>query len=160
LTYRFCFGYGVPRRVEGDAENLKTSVPPVRRFHRLTWRFFYAGRNMHQQHLFDDERPAKLARDSDPDTSHAAAADILPKLSVLEQRMLWTFRSDGPCTANEAAVIAEDDYLHEKVKANAETYRKRYDALLKKSRIKADGKKRCNISGKLATVYRITEGTK
>ena len=115
---------------------------------------------MHQQHLFDDERPAKLARDSDPDTSHAAAADILPKLSVLEQRMLWTFRSDGPCTANEAAVIAEDDYLHEKVKANAETHRKRYDALLKKSRIKADGKKRCNISGKLATVYRIKDYTK
>ena len=112
---------------------------------------------MHQPTLFDDERPPKIARDSDPETSHAAAAEMLPKLSVLEQRMLWTFRSDGPCTANEAAVIAEDDYLHEKVQANAETYRKRYDGLLKKSRIVADGKKQCRISGKVATVYRIKE---
>jgi len=110
-----------------------------------------------QKTLFDDERPAKIARASDPETSQIAAYEMLPKLSVLEQRMLWAFQSSGPCTANEAAVIAEDDYLYENANANAETYRKRYDALLKKCRIETDGKKKCSVTGKLATVYRIKD---
>ena len=114
----------------------------------------------HQPTLFDDERPAKIARDSDPDTSHDAAAEMQPKLSALESRMADVWRSNGPLTANEAAEIAVLTEYTQSLGANAETYRKRYDALLKKSRIIADGKKRCNISGKLATVYRITEGTK
>lgn len=111
----------------------------------------------HQQNLFDDERPAKIVRDADPETSHAAAADIKPKLSVLESRMESVWRQNGPLTANEAAEIAVLTEYTQSLGANAETLRKRYTGLLKKSRIVADGKKRCNITGKLATVYRITE---
>lgn len=111
----------------------------------------------HQRTLFDDERPAKIARDADPETSHEAAADVLPKLSALESRMESVWRHNGPLTANEAAEIAVLTEYTQSLGANAETYRKRYDALLKKSRIVADGKKRCRVSGKLATVYRITE---
>ena len=110
-----------------------------------------------QQTLFPDERPAKLARAADPDTSHAAAAEMMPKLSDLESRMESVWRQNGPLTANEAAEIAVLTEYTQSLGATAETYRKRYTGLLKKSRIIADGKKRCSITGKLATVYRITE---
>jgi hypothetical protein len=113
-----------------------------------------------QTWLFDDdERSPKLARDSDPDTSHDSAAEMLPKLSALESRMESVWRHNGPLTANEAAEIAVLTEYTQSLGANGETYRKRYDALLKKSRIVADGKKRCRVSGKLATVYRIKEET-
>ena len=110
-----------------------------------------------QQTLFDDERPAKIARASDPETSHDAAAEMLPKLGLLEQRFLNVMRSEGPMTANETAEIAERWYRGTPPQATCETFRKRYTGLLKKCRIVADGKKRCRISGKLATVYRLTE---
>jgi len=112
---------------------------------------------MKQKQLYDDERPPKLARDADPETSHDAAAEMLPKLSDLESRMESVWRHNGPLTANEAADIAVLTEYTQALGATSETYRKRYDALLKKSRIVADGKKRCNISGKLATVYKIKE---
>lgn len=111
----------------------------------------------HQQNLFDDERPAKIVRDADPETSHAAAAEVLPKLSVLEERMYAGFVQECPCTANEAAEATAQGYRFIDPQTNYETYRKRYDALLKKRRIFVDGKKRCSVTGKLATVYKITE---
>ena len=110
-----------------------------------------------QHTLFPDERPAKIARDSDPDTSHDAAAEMLPRLGLLEQRFLNVMRSEGPMTANETAEIAERWYRGTPPQATCETFRKRYDALVKKQRIVADGKKRCRISGKMATVYRIKD---
>ena len=110
-----------------------------------------------QRQLFDDERPPKIARDSDPETSHDAAAEIKPKLGKLEERMYAGFVQESPCTANEAAEATAQGYHFVDPHTNAETYRKRYDALLKKQRIVADGKKRCRISGKMATVYRIKE---
>ncbi len=112
---------------------------------------------MHQYTLFPDDRPAKIARDTDPDTSHDAAAEMRPKLSALESRMADVWRQNGPLTANEAADIAALTEYTLPLGANAETYRKRYDALLKKCRIVADGKKQCRISGKMATVYKRTE---
>ena len=57
---------------------------------------------MHQHTLFDDERPAKIARDSDPETSHDAAAEMLPKLGKLEARLLAAFKR-WPKTVREAA---------------------------------------------------------
>jgi hypothetical protein len=112
---------------------------------------------MHQHTLFDDERPAKIARGSDPETSHDAAAEMQPKCGLLEARMTSVWWHNGPLTANEAAAIAVVYYANNGRPHGHETYRKRYDGLLKKCRIVADGKKRCRISGKLATVYRITE---
>ena len=112
---------------------------------------------MHQQTLFDDDRPAKIARDTDPETSHDAAAEMRPTLSALESRMADVWRQNGPLTANEAADIAALTEYTLPLGANAETYRKRYDGLLKKCRIVADGKKQCRISGKMATVYRIKD---
>tara|TARA_R110000824_G_scaffold69785_5_gene179598 strand:- start:380 stop:727 length:348 start_codon:yes stop_codon:yes gene_type:complete len=113
---------------------------------------------MHQHTLFDDERPAKIARDSDPETSHDAAAEMQPKCGLLEARMTSVWWHNGPLTANEAAAIAVVYYANNGKPHGHETYRKRYDGLLKKNRIVADGKKQCRISGKLATVYRIKDG--
>jgi len=110
-----------------------------------------------QKQLFDDERPPKIARDSDPKTSHDAAAEMPPKLSALESRMESVWRQNGPLTANEAAEIAVLTEYTETLGANHETFRKRYTGLLNKFRIVADGKKQCNVTGKLATVYRIKE---
>ena len=107
-----------------------------------------------QHTLFPDERPPKIARDSDPDTSHDAAAEMLPTLSTLEGFMLESFAVCGPQTANEAAEFAG---ILARGCANHETLRKRYTGLLAKSRITSDGKKKCNITGKLATVYRIKD---
>ena len=110
-----------------------------------------------QQTLFDDERPAKLARDADPETSHDAAAEMLPKLGRLEARLLSAFKR-YPKTAREAASDAarlfnmlEDEYTE------TESYRKRYTGLLKRGDVVADGKKVCRISGKTVTAYRIKE---
>ena len=113
-----------------------------------------------QRQLFDDERPPKIARDSDPETSHDAAAEIKPKSGLLEARMTSIWWHNGPLTANEAAALAVVYYANNGKPHGHETYRKRYDGLLKKSRIVADGKKQCRISGKLATVYRIKDETK
>ena len=114
-----------------------------------------------QKTLFDDERPAKLARDSDPETSHDAAAEMLPKLSELECRLYDEFHNIGSMTANEAAQSAlrtasAEPYVVRN-KLNHETLRKRYTGLLAKSRIESNGKKQCRITGKLATVYRIKD---
>lgn len=113
----------------------------------------------HQQTLFDDERPAKIARDADPETSHAAAAEVLPKLSVLEERMESVWRHNGPLTANEAAEIAVLTEYTQSLGANAESYRKRYTGLLKRGHIVVDGTKTCRISGKTVTAYKIKEET-
>ena len=114
----------------------------------------------HQPTLFDDERPAKIARDSDPDTSHDAAAEMQPKLSALESRMADVWRSNGPLTANEAAEIAVLTEYTQSLGANAETYRKRYTGLLKRGRIIADGVKTCRVSGKTVTAYKLKDEQK
>ena len=113
-----------------------------------------------QRQLFDDDRPAKLARDADPETSHDAAAEIKPKSGLLEARMTSIWWHNGPLTANEAALIAENIPYPTHNDTTATTYRKRYDALIKKDCIEADGKKKCSVTGKLVTVYRIKDYTK
>jgi len=114
---------------------------------------------MIQNQLFPDDRPPKLARDTDPETSHDAAAEVVLKLSRLEERMHAGFVQESPCTVNEAAEATARGYSFIDPQVAVETYRKRYTGLLKKGRIKSDGKKRCDITGKLATVYKITEYT-
>jgi len=116
----------------------------------------------HQPTLFDDDRPAKIARDSDPDTSHAAADEMLPKLGKLESRLLSAFRR-WPKTAREAADDAarlfnclEGDGKH----TETESYRKRYTGLLKRGRIIADGVKTCRVSGKTVTAYKLKDEQK
>ena len=122
---------------------------------------------MHQQHLFSEDDlqfagtpETKIARDSDPDTSHAAADEVRPKCSLLEARMVSVWWHNGPLTANEAALIAENIPYPTHNDTTATTYRKRYDALIKKDCIEADGKKKCSVTGKLVTVYRIKDYTK
>ena len=115
---------------------------------------------MTQGTLFDDERPAKIARDSDPETSHTAAAELLPKLGRLEARLLSAFRmfNGAPATAREAAEFA---YRHHRCEpgehTEADTYRKRYTGLLKKDRIEAAGTKVCRVTGKNVTAYTLKE---
>ncbi len=139
-------------------QEIKTFGSARESLHRLARRFFFGVSGVTiQQTLFDDERPAKLARDADPETSHDAAAEMLPKSGLLEARMTSIWWHNGPLTANEAAALAVVYYANNGKPHGHETYRKRYDGLLKKSRIVADGKKRCRISGKMATVYRIKD---
>ena len=113
---------------------------------------------MAQGTLFPDERPAKIARDSDPETSHEAAAELLPKLGRLEARLLSAFCAFNgtPATAREAAEIAYRCHRCEPGEhTEADTYRKRYTGLLKKDRIEAVGTKVCRVTGKTVTAYQI-----
>ena len=112
-----------------------------------------------QKTLFDDDRPAKIARDSDPETSHDAAAEMQPKLGKLEARLLSAFKR-WPKTAREAADDAARLFnCLTGVGKNTETesYRKRYTGLLKRGQIVTDGTKVCRISGKTVTAYRIKD---
>ena len=110
-----------------------------------------------QQTLFDDERPAKIARASDPETSHDAAAEMLPKLGKLEARLLSAFKR-WPKTAREAADDAARLFnCLSGEHTETESYRKRYTGLLKSGRIVADGVKTCRVSGKTVTAYRIKD---
>ncbi len=115
-----------------------------------------------QRKLFDDERPPKLARDTDPETSHDSAAEMLPKLGKLESRLLFAFlricRDLRQSSAREAAEIAYRNHRNTPgEKHEADSYRKRTRSLLDKGMIKADGAKVCRISGKTVTAYRIKD---
>lgn len=51
----------------------------------------------------------QIARRSDPATSHAAAADIAPKLGKIQQQLLWAFQSEAArngLTPDEAEELA------------------------------------------------------
>ena len=110
-----------------------------------------------QKTLFDDERPAKIARASDPETSHDAAAEMRPKLGKLEARLLSAFKI-WPKTAREAADDAARLFnCLAGETTETESYRKRYTGLLKSGRIVADGVKTCRVSGKTVTAYRIKD---
>ena len=112
---------------------------------------------MNQGTLFDDERPAKIARDSDPETSHTAAAELLPKLGRLEARLLSAFKK-WPKTAREAAEDASRLFnCLSGEHTETDTYRKRYTGLLKKDRIESAGTKVCRVTGKTVTAYKLKE---
>lgn len=116
--------------------------------------FLDTGRAM-QRSLFDEidlEPEPKLARDGDPETSHAAADEIAPKLGKVQLEVLSVFRrSMSSLTANEAAEVARRS-----TRDNAkmcETYRKRCGELERKGLLRCVGKRTCNITGKQVQHY-------
>ena len=62
-----------------------------------------------QRTLFDSEPQPKLARDTDKATSHAAAAEVAPKLNRIQSLCLQSVELSDPrrpLTANEIAANA------------------------------------------------------
>jgi hypothetical protein len=115
---------------------------------------------MNQLTLFD--RPAQIARKSDPITSHQSAAETQKKLTRLHTAFfeMLKFQCDArkkSVTANEVAaacVLAFEEV------ANRETWRKRAGELASEEYgclIVADGTRRCEMTGKSARTFKVKE---
>ena len=104
-----------------------------------------------QRTLFDAEPQPKLARNTDKSTSHAAAAEITPKLNRIQilclQSVEWS-DPRRPLTANEIAANAVAYFG-----GMAETYRKRVHELVRAGLLREAGERVCRVTGKGATVY-------
>jgi len=108
---------------------------------------------MTQGTLFDDPRPPKIARVTDPETSHAAAESILRDLPEVQANIMRLLADmQEPCTAVEIGRWAEDCIAG----ANRDTYRKRPHEMTTGSNpllIECD-KRPCAFSGLMATTFR------
>lgn len=90
-----------------------------------------------------------LHRINDPETSIAAAEDILPRLNQRCQQFLCALRILGQATAKEAAVHAcPGNY------AQCETIRRRASDLCRQGVIEIVGQRQCRVSGKTVSVYK------
>jgi hypothetical protein len=107
---------------------------------------------MIQKNLFDP--PAKLSRKSDPITSQKSAAETEKKLGPLKEAFLILLRFLKEATANE---VATDCVLQ--CGGIAESYRKRAKDLIRDGLIEECGDRRCEVTGKSATVYKLKERT-
>ena len=88
----------------------------------------------------------QIARRSDPSTSHAAAADIAPKLGKIQAKLLWAFQSQAACnglTPDEAEDLAS---LHPGA-------RRRISELHEAGLIEPTGEVRRGRSGKAQRVF-------
>jgi hypothetical protein len=101
-----------------------------------------------QQTLFDN---ASLHRKSDPETSQMAAAELVNtgKLGHAQYYMMCAFHRYPGATAQEAALRCVE--WHDGM---TETYRKRVKELVKRGRIVEGERRRCTVTGKVATTYR------
>ena len=99
------------------------------------------------------DTPAKLSRRSDKLTSQKSAAETEKKLGFLQEAMLGMFAASlWPATANEAAKEAVVDFG-----GRAESYRKRALELVRAGRIVECGERKCEVTGKTATTYKLKE---
>ena len=100
----------------------------------------------YQSTASDEELPlfAPVARNSDPATSHMAAAKIESKRGTMASRMLQAFAT--PSTRNEAAAFCVMQFggLHE-------SYRKRTGEI--KDQLELLGTKVCKVTGSLVEYY-------
>ena len=93
---------------------------------------------MRQKTLFE----VPIARNSDKQTSHEAAAEIKPKMGILQAEFLRRLGRLAEATANEVA-------------AGDESIRKRALELVRSGMIEEVGTRECKRTGKRATVYCI-----
>ena len=89
-----------------------------------------------------------LARTTDPHTSHIAAAEL--KLTATQQAALLAAAQLVSATANEIGQLAAS--VNGGV---SESYRKRCKELVRMERLAIAGERRCSITGKLCTTYRV-----
>jgi hypothetical protein len=101
-----------------------------------------------QQTLFDN---ATLHRKTDPETSQMAAAEIVHsgKLGHAQRCMMCAFHLYPGATAQEAALRCVEWHG-----GMSETYRKRVKELVKLGLIVECERRRCTVTGKVATTYR------
>lgn len=105
---------------------------------------------MNQKTLFDaGPSVPKRARDTDPDTSHQAAAECSKTLGKAQEAMMEVFASLLAYTAQEAAARCVERHG-----GMAETYRKRVGELEAGKLIENCGSHMCRVTGKRATKYR------
>lgn len=105
---------------------------------------------MNQKTLFDaGPVEPKRARDTDPDTSHMAAAECAKTLGRAQVAMMEVFDSLLAYTAQEAAARCVENHG-----GMAETYRKRVGELEAEKLIENCGIHMCRVTGKRATKYR------
>jgi hypothetical protein len=109
---------------------------------------------MNQPSLFDNDRPPRLHRRTDPATSAEGAKVAAITAGTARERMFAAIRylekhHEYP-TANEAA--ARCVTLHG---GERETYRKRADELVRSGEIEIGGSRACQQTGKRATTYRV-----
>lgn len=95
---------------------------------------------MNQLSLTDYRPP--LARTSDPDTSHEAAAAVAPHLTFIQQAVLKAYREHGPMTARTCERLPELSMY------GFSTVRKRISELLHAGRLETCGRDR-------GAVYRV-----
>ena len=106
---------------------------------------------MNQLTLFD--RPAQIARKSDPITSHQSAAETEPQLNGLQSCcMIVLGRAISPRTANEIAAECVKRYGK-----MSESYRKRMHELVALGKAVECGERPCEITGKAAMTFKAKE---
>jgi hypothetical protein len=98
------------------------------------------------------DTPEKLSRRSDKLTSQKSAAETEPKLGRYQELFVRSLRFLKEATANEVAI----DAVLLGGGAN-ESYRKRALELVRLGRIVESGERKCEVTGKLATVYKLKE---
>lgn len=97
------------------------------------------------------EPKRKIARHSDPDTSHMAAVETEKQIGAIHAVVLQIFDEvKRPLTANEAALtcVAEDP------RRTAETYRKRLKELADAGELEVCGQRNCAVTKKMCQEYR------
>jgi hypothetical protein len=102
----------------------------------------------------EDRRP--IARESDPQTSHVAAAKQRTKIAGVRGVFVEVLGQLGRATANEVAVAAVSAGLAR----NAETVRKRANECVDLGfvRVVSTGPVVCTVTGQLATQFERVEG--
>jgi hypothetical protein len=105
------------------------------------------------QQCFAFDTPAPISRKSDPITSQKSAAETEPKLGRYQELFVRCLRFLKEATANEVAI---DAVLLGSGGAN-ESYRKRALELVRAGRIVECGERKCQVTGKTATVYKLKE---
>ncbi|MEQ8767174.1 MAG: winged helix-turn-helix domain-containing protein [Planctomycetota bacterium] len=93
-----------------------------------------------------DCRDLPLARQTDPATSHEAAAAIRPQLGALQTRVLALIHAHPDRTATELAGLAFE--------ADPRRVNRRISELLRDGRAEVSGTRPCDVTGRSAQTYR------
>ena len=91
----------------------------------------------------------RLARSTDPETSHEAARAVVPRLGQLQQQLLEVVREHPGRTMNELAQL--------KGERDPRTFNRRASELEKAGVIRVGVTKTCSVSGRRARTWRVCD---